>query len=238
MASPLNTLQSEFGLVASRSIFPLIASSKIAEHVATAANPSKRFIIDVFAGAGGNAIAFAKTGRWERVIALEKDPQVFHCLLHNARVYGVEDYLSMIQCDSFEMLESSVAKDWQKDSVIFASPPWGGVCLFSTARPGFLLMIPGPGYRTDAIFDVSQMQPYSLQQLLDPFKAFTKEIILYLPRTSDVRQIAQYQDGDDKIPVVHYCLKGASKVCHYLKLFSSWELKTARQFVFFSAIYR
>lgn len=73
----------------------------------------------------------------------------------------------------------------------------------------------GPGYRLDSVFDLSKMQPYNLNDLLDLFLSLTDDVILYLPRTSDLRQIAARAQGgeDEKMTVMHYCMEGASKVC-------------------------
>lgn len=76
--------------------------------------------------------------------------------------------------------------------MLFASPPWGG-----------------PGYRTDQVFDLSLMQPYSLAELHGACRAV--DHALYLPRTSDVRQIARLVPDGEKIDVVQYCMNGASK---------------------------
>jgi hypothetical protein len=56
------------------------------------------------------------------------------------------------------------------------------------------------------------MQPYSLDNLYTTFSKITKEVILFLPRTSDLNQIAKYNDKDEKIQAIHYCTDGASKV--------------------------
>jgi trimethylguanosine synthase len=77
-------------------------------------------------------------------------------------------------------------------TVIFASPPWGG-----------------PGYSTDAIFNLATMQPYSLKQLHDMCRFM--DHALFLPRTSDLRQIAKVAPPGKKIEVVQYCMEGASK---------------------------
>lgn len=73
----------------------------------------------------------------------------------------------------------------------------------------------GPGYRFDSVFDLSTMQPYNLNDLLDLLLSFTEDVILYLPRTSDLRQLAARAQGgkDEKMTVMHYCMEGASKVC-------------------------
>ena len=86
----------------------------------------KKILIDVFAGAGGNVIAFARSGRWERIYAIERDPQVMACAKNNAAVYGVADQITWIQEDCFEAIKKPEIEALQDQSIIFASPPWGG----------------------------------------------------------------------------------------------------------------
>jgi len=58
------------------------------------------------------------------------------------------------------------------------------------------------------------MEPYGLTKLYDAFSRITREIVLYLPRTSNLNQIAKFEKEEDKkVQVTHYCAKGASKVC-------------------------
>ncbi len=70
----------------------------------------------------------------------------------------------------------------------------------------------GPGYRSDPIFDLSKMQPYSLLDLLGLLRGLTEDIVLYLPRTSDLRQLGNAAVGEKQVRAVHYCMEGASKV--------------------------
>lgn len=165
-------------------------------------NAKKTILVDMFAGAGGNTIAFALSERWSRIIAIEKDTATLACAQHNAEVYGVEPgAITWIHGDSFAYLkllnetpdqlhpELRPALD---STVVFASPPWGG-----------------PGYRTDEVFDLHTMQPYGLVDLHTACGPM--DHALYLPRTSDIRQIAKLAQGDEKIEVVQYCMEGASK---------------------------
>ncbi|KAK4079267.1 hypothetical protein Trihar35433_372 [Trichoderma harzianum] len=165
-------------------------------------NPEKTILIDAFGGAGGNTIAFALSERWSRIIAIERDPATLACAQHNAEVYGVEPgSVTWILGDSFEYLDQLVNSpeklhpDLRVDlqtTMVFASPPWGG-----------------PGYRTDEIFDLSTMQPYSLNQLHEAYKKM--DHVLFLPRTSDIRQIAKLAPEGEKLEVIQYCAEGASK---------------------------
>lgn len=109
--------------------------SKIAQHVAETVPGSKSIIIDAFCGVGGNTIAFALSGKWKRVYAIEKDAATLACAKHNAEIYGVSDRITWFHGDCFEILgvvqKEKVTVDALKAivgqfGVIFASPPWGG----------------------------------------------------------------------------------------------------------------
>lgn len=92
-------------------------------------------IIDCFAGVGGNAIAFARTNRWKRIYAIEKDPKVLACAKHNAEIYGVADSISWYEGDCFEVIKDQLA-DLHEYCVLFASPPWGGLSYCPDATGG------------------------------------------------------------------------------------------------------
>ena len=97
----------------------------IATHMAQLMDSSKTILIDVFAGVGGNTIAFAKSGRWDHVYAIEKDADTIRCGIHNSEVYGVSKKISWLKGDCFEVIKNRLASLASK-AVIFASPPWGG----------------------------------------------------------------------------------------------------------------
>lgn len=87
------------------------------------------------------------------------------------------------------------------------------VSQFRYCQSGFkALTTAGPGYRSDTIFDLAKMQPYTLTDLLYSFQNLTEDVVLYLPRTSDVRQLARNSNEGSKTVVMHYCMEGASKV--------------------------
>jgi len=171
-------------------VTPEPVARQIAADIATTADASKTIVIDIFAGAGGNAIAFALSCRWERVIAIERDASVLACAQHNADIYGAASRIEWVHADCFSFISAN--QSYFPNTVIFASPPWGG-----------------PGYRTDEIFDLSTMQPYSVNQIHEACKK--TESALYLPRTSDLRQIAKLAPEGKKVDVVQYCMEGASK---------------------------
>ena len=53
------------------------------------------------------------------------------------------------------------------------------------------------------------MQPYSVKQIHDAVRGM--DSALFLPRTSDLRQIARLVGKGSKVEVVQYCMEGASK---------------------------
>lgn len=70
----------------------------------------------------------------------------------------------------------------------------------------------GVDYGAEDVFDLTKMQPYSLDKLYQSFIKYSNEIILYLPRNSDLNQIARYAKHEKKLEVAHYAIMGASKV--------------------------
>jgi trimethylguanosine synthase len=61
------------------------------------------------------------------------------------------------------------------------------------------------------------MQPYSFDALHEAFSKFASHMVLYLPRTSDLRQIAGIVKDQEEAVVVHYCMEGASKaLCAFI----------------------
>lgn len=74
----------------------------------------------------------------------------------------------------------------------------------------------GPSYADFEVYDLNVMQPYSLDHLYRAFSALTIDMVLYLPRTSDLRLLAKKAKDDETIKVIHYCMNGASKaLCAY-----------------------
>lgn len=74
-------------------------------------------IIDACAGAGGNAIGFARAGC--EVVAIELDPSRLAMAKHNAKVYGVTKRIQFIVGDARELVSSLQA------DLLFVDPPWG-----------------------------------------------------------------------------------------------------------------
>ncbi|ODQ63678.1 S-adenosyl-L-methionine-dependent methyltransferase, partial [Nadsonia fulvescens var. elongata DSM 6958] len=151
------------------SVTPEAVAVSVAEYLYEC-QPDAQVIVDGFCGAGGNSIQFARL--FPRVISIEIDPVTMACAKQNARVYGVEDKIEFILGDVFEVLKSLIKQDIKVD-IIYASPPWGG-----------------PSYLNQSVFDLSQMVPYDLQHIYSQFSCISKNICLFLPKSSDLQQIA------------------------------------------------
>jgi trimethylguanosine synthase len=109
-----------------------LVAAKIAQHVAVMTPSDKSILIDAFCGVGGNTIAFALSGRWKRVYAIEKDAATLECARRNAEIYGVRDKITWFLGDCFELLGTGKnAVEGLRElvaeyGIIFGSPPWGG----------------------------------------------------------------------------------------------------------------
>lgn len=107
-------------------------------------------VLDLFCGAGGNAIQFAMT--CESVVAIDIDPVKVNMARHNAAIYNVEDRITFLVGDCTEFVKdvqaasagaaNSTAKSrWQGAEslhydAVFLSPPWGGVSYTKAASRG------------------------------------------------------------------------------------------------------
>lgn len=73
------------------------------------------------------------------------------------------------------------------------------------------------------------MQPYSLSEIYTKVSRMTKNMILYLPRTSDLRQISDCVDDGAQAQVVHYCTYNNSRaMCVYLGDWKQLNLEEVR----------
>ncbi|SNX82301.1 related to TGS1 - trimethyl guanosine synthase [Melanopsichium pennsylvanicum] len=89
------------------SVTPECVAYRIAKRCAT-----DGVVVDLFAGAGGNAIQFAMT--CARVIAIEKDELKMRLAKWNAKVYGVDDRILFICGDSIQFLNKLI--QWRSRS--------------------------------------------------------------------------------------------------------------------------
>lgn len=71
------------------------------------------------------------------------------------------------------------------------------------------------------MFDLGNM-PYSFEYMYSRFAKVTKDMVLYLPRTSDLNQMADCIGEEEKAQIVHYCTYENSRaLCVYL---GNWQV--------------
>lgn len=137
--------------------------------------PQARCIMDVFCGGGGNSIQFAKV--FPRVIGVDNNLEHLYCTAMNSHAYNVDDHL-WLRYGSWSRMFAKRNKSWLSKEVIdciFASPPWGG-----------------PQYLKSDLYDLETMLiPMGVTSLLETFKQLSSNIIIFLPKNSNLSQLSQ-----------------------------------------------
>lgn len=123
-------------------------------------------ILDPFCGAGGSAIAFARSGK--RVTAIELNPKRLEMARYNAELFGVSAHITFIHGDAVELIPSIRA------DTIFLSPPWGG-----------------PNYSQRPLFTFDCFTPDG-GVLMDVASRSFSTIALQLPRNFDFNELKQF----------------------------------------------
>lgn len=128
--------------------------------------PDAETIVDGFCGVGGMAIAHARTGK--KVIAIEANAERIAMAKHNANVYGVDDKITFIHGDFFD-----VAADVKADAILL-DPSWGW-----------------PRYQAISRFQLQNLQPDGNKLLLFSLKHFEK-ILLRVPTIFDLSELDRF----------------------------------------------
>ncbi|CCH40503.1 hypothetical protein BN7_36 [Wickerhamomyces ciferrii] len=138
-----------------------------------ACNPDLKTIADVCCGGGGNSIQFAR--KFEKVIALDINDDNLYCTKKNCEIYGVGDKVECVQADWIKMIDTEYYQ-YLKDEVdlVFCSPPWGG-----------------PAYKGKDFFDLDLLLPLPIKELLISFKEISSNIVLFLPRNSNLERLSE-----------------------------------------------
>ncbi|RPB13281.1 S-adenosyl-L-methionine-dependent methyltransferase [Morchella conica CCBAS932] len=170
-------------------VTPEKVAEKIAQHIFESGAET---VIDAFCGVGGNTIQFALSASCKRVIAIDKNPTAILCAKHNAQIYGVSEKIEFIIGDFFELISTRGSE--LKSDAVFLSPPWGG-----------------PTYRNDEIFDLDTMEPYAGSYIMEQALNVSRNIALYIPRTSNLNQVAKMVPKGERVQAIHYCIQRRSK---------------------------
>ena len=157
-------------------------------------------VMDGFAGAGGNIIQFASTGR---TIAVEIDQGRIDMLKTNAGIYGVLENIKFVKGDFLQVAEQEAPVE-----VVFMSPPWGG-----------------PDYVKSKKYDMFAMITPDITKIMEVCNKVTRNVVLYLPRTAHPAQIVQLfkhmPDIQRKIHFELFCVGSKVKtICCYMGEFN------------------
>lgn len=136
--------------------------------------PNAQCILDVFCGGGGNSIQFGNL--FPKVIGIDNNLNHLYCTAMNAKAYGVAQKL-WLRYGSWSRSFVKENEKWLNNEnidCIFASPPWGG-----------------PQYLSAQKYDLEKnLIPMGITSLLKTFKEISGNIMLFLPRNSDLNQLA------------------------------------------------
>lgn len=149
------------------SVCPEAYSSYIASKIAGVTDPASQVVLDLFGGAGGQAIAVACQG----LIVYSVEYSHLHCefIRRNSIVYDVGSSVIPVCGDVFS--HGVVLARSLRPSCIILSPPWGG---------------PGYNKNKESSFEEMSFGPYSGQKLLELMLSllpFCTRFVLHIPRT-------------------------------------------------------
>ena len=157
-------------------------------------------VVDLFCGCGGNAIAFARSGK--NVIAVDNNIDRLNMARENAKLAGVADKIQFIRAEAVEYLNQKAATI--KPDAIFLDPPWGG-----------------PGYVENEQFPLDGFNP-SGKVLLDLALEHAKYVAIKLPDNFKFDELGQFSPAYTKVS--DYL---GDKLLHYTAYFDSPSLSPA-----------
>ena len=165
-------------------------------------------VMDGFAGAGGNLIAFA---RHCKSIGIELNTERCTMIRNNSEIYNVQDRIQIVNGDFFQEAIKFAPVD-----VLFLSPPWGG-----------------PSYLQAQEYDINGMIP-SIYDILKLCNSLTRNLILFLPRNINPKQIIslfQYLPNIERrleFEVFYYGNKAKNVACYFGDIAGGDSVEAAR----------
>ncbi|KAH3668177.1 hypothetical protein OGAPHI_001931 [Ogataea philodendri] len=153
--------------------------------------PETRTVVDLFCGGGGNSIQMIRL--FDRCICVDYNETNLACTKNNVYVYFSPEQLQhagktieFVHCDWKYALPTTSPTDQAaynktqqfiqniKSDIVFASPPWGG-----------------PEYLNQEKFNLRNIEPLPLEDLLRSCLQISPVIVLFLPRNSDLDQLME-----------------------------------------------
>lgn len=108
-----------------------VTPEPLARHIADSiAGHGFSFVLDLFGGVGGNAVAFASHDHIDFVMSVELDPGRAACIWRNLIIYGAHHKANVIVGNALSILPTALPH-WHRISpehrrCAFLAPPWGG----------------------------------------------------------------------------------------------------------------
>ena len=124
-------------------------------------------VLDAFCGLGGSAIGFARAGK--KVISIDRDVSRVNKAVKNARIYGVEDRITFVVGDTFELF------DVYPCQAVYFDPSWGG-----------------PDYKERQVLGFEHLVP-DIRDLLHRTINEGRHTALTIPKNFDLRQFVDHE---------------------------------------------
>ena len=198
-----------------------VTPEEISEYISSIIPDSKNSsILDGFCGCGGNIIYFSKY--FKKVIANDLFETKINMTKNNTKVYECPDNIEYYNKDYFDLDLGN-----EKIDYVFLSPPWGG-----------------PEYKKDKIYSLKKWVTPDIEKILKKSLNFSKNLILYLPRNTDLDELANLLNLYDKETIESFSntilfdvkyLNSASKIKAILVLygpkFNTMKVKLIREYL-------
>ena len=198
-----------------------VTPEEISEYISSIIpDSSDSTILDAFCGCGGNAIFFSK--KFKKVIANDLFIEKINMTKNNTRIYNCPNN---IEYHSVDFLKLNLNEE--KIDYIFLSPPWGG-----------------PDYKNDSVYSLKKWITPDIDKIIQKSFKMCKNIILYLPRNTDLKELADIIYKYDKEEIDSFSntilfdvkyLNSASKIKAILVLygpkFNKMKVKLIKQYI-------
>ena len=150
-----------------------VTPEEISEYISSIIpNSSISTILDGFCGCGGNTIFFSK--KFKKVYANDLFESKINMTKNNAKIYNCPENIVYSNQDFLNL-------NTEKVDFIFLSPPWGG-----------------PEYKNEVIYSLKQWITPDIEKIIFKSLSLSKNIIFYLPRNTDLNELAKYLIMNDK----------------------------------------
>lgn len=161
-----------------------------------------RLVVDAFAGAGGNTVAFARAGA--HALGVDTDADRLRAAAANATLYGVRGRCDFVRAD-WNSLSEAMARHRPRGAcapdLLFLSPPWGG-----------------PDYLAAERYDLTQRMAGEADAaaLLRGARALASRVAFFLPRNvaaADAAALAEAAAPGERAELEDMLLNGVKKAC-------------------------